>query len=354
MLKTNGVSALKIAGVYIGTIVGAGFATGQEILQFFARFGLSGLWGIILTTALFILFGYIVMELGYKLFAQSHLEIIRYSGGRVIGSIMDIMITFFLFGSMTAMIAGTGALFAQQFGLPAFWGSLLMAVITTITVLTGINGVINSISIVVPFLLASVIGISIFTIIKSPPLMSAAQTIEKNIFMSNWWLATVLYISYNIVLSIGVLGPLGAHAKDERAIFKGAALGGLGLGLGTLMIYLAICGNIINIQNMEVPMSYIAGNISHLVQLIYAVILVAEIYTTAVGSLYSFSARTVNLERSPRKGKAIVAGVATMAFFASLLGFSNLVKYLYPSVGYLGIIMLICLIYTKIKNRGRY
>lgn len=352
-MKKNGVSPLKIAGVYIGTIVGAGFATGQEILQFFARFGLDGLWGIISTTVLFIIFGYIVLELGYKLFAQSHLEIIKYSGGKVIGTVMDLMITFFLFGSMTAMIAGTGALFAQQFGLPAFLGSLLMAVITAITVLTGINGVINSISIVVPFLLTSVIGISIITIIKSPPLMSAAQIVEKNIFMKNWWLATLLYISYNIVLSIGVLGPLGAHARDERAIFKGAALGGLGLGLGTLMIYLAICGNFANIQNLEVPMSYIAGNISHLVQIIYAVILIAEIYTTAVGSLYSFSARTVNLKRHPRKGKAIVVGVATMAFFASLLGFSNLVKYLYPSVGYIGIIMLVCLVYTKLKNKGR-
>jgi uncharacterized membrane protein YkvI len=30
------VSARTLAGVYIGTIIGAGFASGQEVLQFFA------------------------------------------------------------------------------------------------------------------------------------------------------------------------------------------------------------------------------------------------------------------------------------------------------------------------------
>ena len=38
-MKNTGVSTLKVAAAYIGTVVGAGFATGQEILQFFNRFG---------------------------------------------------------------------------------------------------------------------------------------------------------------------------------------------------------------------------------------------------------------------------------------------------------------------------
>jgi len=66
-----------------------------------------------------------------------------------------LQIIFFLFGALTAMIAGSGALVKQQFGINPFWGNLFMAAFTALTVLTGINGVINSISVVVPFLVTS-------------------------------------------------------------------------------------------------------------------------------------------------------------------------------------------------------
>lgn len=38
-MKNNN-SALKIAGVYTGAILGAGFASGKELIVFFARFGI--------------------------------------------------------------------------------------------------------------------------------------------------------------------------------------------------------------------------------------------------------------------------------------------------------------------------
>ena len=116
-MKNEGVTTFKVAAVYIGTIVGAGFATGQEVLQFFNRFGIWGLGGLAVATILFIVFGYIIMDLGRVLNARSHLEVIRYSGGNILGTFIDIVITIFLFGSLTAMIAGTGALFEQQLKL---------------------------------------------------------------------------------------------------------------------------------------------------------------------------------------------------------------------------------------------
>lgn len=167
-MRKEGVSTFKVAAAYIGTIVGAGFATGQEVLQFFNRFGGWGLGGLTVVTVLFIVFGYIIMDLGNALNAQSHLEVIRHCGGNILGTFMDIVITIFLFGSLTAMIAGTGALFEQQLKLSPFAGNLFMASITVITVLTGINGVINSISFVVPFLLAAVVGISTYSVITHP------------------------------------------------------------------------------------------------------------------------------------------------------------------------------------------
>lgn len=352
MIKKEGIGTFKVAATYIGTVVGAGFASGQEVLQFFSNFGIWGAVGLALVTGLFIVFGLIIMDYGKKLNARSHLEIIQHSGGRIPGVIIDLIITFFLFGALTTMIAGTGALFEQQFHLPGLLGNCIMAVFTAATVLTGIRGVINSISFVVPFLLAAVIGISIYAIAVTPPdLTVAAPAANGNAIISGWFMAAVLYVSYNTLISVAVLGPLGAQASHKKAIRNGAVLGGFGLGAASFMIYLAISGNIANVSGVEVPMIYLAGLVSPFAQIVYAVVLAAEVYTTAVGSLYGFTARFTDIQKSPANGRFVVILVTVTAFWASQLGFSNLVKYLYPLVGYGGIILLILLLHSKIRNK---
>jgi uncharacterized membrane protein YkvI len=350
-MNRKGVSTLKVAATYIGTVVGAGFATGQEILQFFTRFGAMGLAGLMVATVMFIVFGYIIMDLGKKLHASSYLEIIMYSGGNRIGIIIDSIITVFLFGSFTAMIAGTGALFSQQLNFPYFIGNILMAILTALTVMTGIKGVINSISFVVPFLLIAVIGTSIFSFINSPPNITASSAIiGTNGLINNWFMAAVLYVSYNIIISVAVLGPLGSEARNRNCVRNGAILGGLGLGLGSVMIYLSLTGNISEILGLEVPMIFVAGKISSTVQTIYSLVLIAEVYTTAVGSLYGFVSRITDIEKNPIKGKLIISVITIVALLASQFGFTNFVKYLYPVVGYGGIVLLICLV-CSILNR---
>ena len=50
----------------IGALIGAGFASGQEIYLFFYRFGKNGIWGIILCS---LIFGYVInktLNLIYK------------------------------------------------------------------------------------------------------------------------------------------------------------------------------------------------------------------------------------------------------------------------------------------------
>ncbi len=347
-METGKISTWKVAAAYIGTVVGAGFASGQEILQFFAVFKSRGLYGLVIATILFIVFGYIIMDLGMSLGSKSHLEIIRHTSGKYVGGVIDAIITFFLFGALTAMIAGSGALVNQQFGISSLWGNIIMVFATVVTVLSGTTGVINSISVIVPFLLTSAVGVSIFTIVFMPAKPEASFTAVSSELIQGWFWAAILYISYNMVLAIAVLGPLGKNAKSKKAVKNGAIFGGLGLGLGAIAIYFAISGNIIDLTNVEVPMIYIAGRISMAIQVVYAIVLIAEIYTTAVGSLYGFTVRITDV--NSKKAPYIIAGTALIAFAASQFGFSNLVKYLYPIVGYGGLILLASLLYSRFKS----
>jgi len=201
----------------------------------------------------------------------------------------------------------------------------------------------------VPFLLVSVVGISLFTLLHPPPDVQLALESAGSGLMGNWLWAAILYASYNILMSAAVLGPLGANARDERAVLKGGALGGLGLGLASLMIYLALSTGGLETRNLEVPLLYLAGRIAPAVGGMFALVLLAEIYTTAVGALYGFSARLIG--KAGRRKTPKVAGAVIAAFFASLLGFSNLVRYLYPVQGYGGVILLAALLFAWAKGR---
>lgn len=41
---------IKYAGAFAACAIGSGFATGQEIMQFFSFYGQKGIWGTIITT----------------------------------------------------------------------------------------------------------------------------------------------------------------------------------------------------------------------------------------------------------------------------------------------------------------
>ncbi|MEW6066613.1 MAG: hypothetical protein ACOY3U_05500 [Bacillota bacterium] len=352
-MKTNtqNISTFKVAAAYIGTVVGAGFASGQEVLQFFSFFGTTGILGLILSTILFVFFGLIILDLGRRLGADSHEQVIRYAGGRWVGGIVDGIITFFLFGALTAMAAGAGAIFQEQFGLSHLLGSLLLVIATGFTVLLGLSGVITAISYVVPVMLVSVLAIAIATLVTSPINFDAVnQWAQANRAPVPFWVfSAIIYVSYNLVLGVAVLAPLGRHVNDPKTLQKGALYGGIGLGIGALIINLTLLANIPGVSQYEVPMVAIAAQYSPAIMAGYSIILLAEIYTTAVGSLFGFAERIT--DQGKPMFKWVVIGTSVVAFGAGQLGFSTLVRVLYPAVGYAGLLMLGGLLYGYAKER---
>lgn len=350
MDRRRGYSIFKIAAAYIGTVVGAGFASGQEVLQFFGYFGFWGLIGLGLATVLFVLFGYAFLAVSHELEARSYLPVLHLVGGPWLGRAVDGIATFFLFGALAVMAAGAGAIFREEYHLSPLLGSMLLIGFTLITVLLGINRVITSISFISPLLVATVLGVSILTIFRNP------SSLLSHLFWSDlpkavapsWLLAAILYTSYNLVLAIAVLAPLGALSRSPN-LWPGALLGGTGLGLGALAILLALLTTVPQVTAWEVPMLHIAANLSPKTRIFYSAILLAEIYTTAVSSLYGFTARLADPES--KKFSYLAALASLVALVASQLGFSRLVATLFPLVGYGGFLLLGALAKHALRRR---
>lgn len=120
---------LQIGGAVVGTLVGSGFASGQEVMQYFTAYGIPGVWGAVLTMVLFALMCAAVTYYGWKFAKSEHFSAFRHYCGKYFGTFMDIFSVLFCFLVGIVMTSGSGAMFEQYFGIPAVAGSTVMALI---------------------------------------------------------------------------------------------------------------------------------------------------------------------------------------------------------------------------------
>lgn len=345
--------SIQIAGAYIGVLVGAGFASGQEILQFFTSFGWLGVLGTLLATVLFAFLGMNLTQLGSRLQTTSHKEVIYHICGRYLGLVVDFIITFFLFGVLVVMIAGAGSIFEQQFGISSLVGSLLMTFLTILTVTLNIQKVISIIGFITPFLLVMVVILSGYSFVTMEhSLYDVHQLVDTQYAAStNWGLGALLYVSYNIAAATAMLTVMGGAVKDERFAGLGGIIGGIGLGILILLINLGMFAKIDTITGVDMPMLYLANELSPFFSVLMSIILIGMIYNTAVGMLYAFSVRIV--EPSQKSFQFFVTIFGAAAFLASFIGFITLVGTVYPLVGYLGFTLMAAIIFSWVRTKQK-
>ncbi|MDN4494640.1 YkvI family membrane protein [Ureibacillus aquaedulcis] len=343
--------SFQIGGAFVGLVVGGGFASGQEIMQFFTGFGTYGIAGAIVAMIGFSFLGMSIAQLGYELQTSSHKEVVYHIAGRSFGAILDIMITFFLFAVTVAMFAGAGATFYQIFGVAPVNGSLFMVVITVLTLMLNVKNIISIIGVATPYLLSIMLIIALYSIFTMD-LTIAEQHIlaqHQRVAAPNWLTGALLYVSYNIATGVAMLTVIGSTASSRRVAGLGGLIGGITLGILILFINVAMFAKMDIVAGKDMPILEIAANMHPILGIIMAIALLGMIYSTAVGLLYSFIVRFVPPKDSTYKPAVIMAGA--IGFMASFIGFTTLVGKVYSLMGYLGFFIIVAIIFSWKKKR---
>ncbi|HZK57742.1 MAG TPA: hypothetical protein VFD17_05475, partial [Clostridia bacterium] len=165
-------SILTLASVYIGTVIGAGFASGQEVLQFFGKYGYKGILGITVITVLFSLLGASVLNIVYTRKIRSLEEFTMIYFGEAFFVVINIVLTFLLFISYVVMLSGSGAVANENFQIPYAYGIFAMAAITLYVFIFGIEGIAKANNIAVPLLILIILWVGMITIYKNKMLFS--------------------------------------------------------------------------------------------------------------------------------------------------------------------------------------
>lgn len=345
--------SLQIAGAFVGLIVGAGFASGQEIIQYFTSFGTLGIFGGIVATVAFAFLGMTLAQLGSDLQTTSHKGVIYHIGGRYIGFLLDVLITFVLFGVAVVMFAGAGSAFNQMFGIDQKIGSIIMVLLTIGTLLLNVKNIINIIAIATPYLMAIIFVILIYSVFTMDISWSQADTMAKKQpgAASNWILGATLYVSYNIAAGAAMLIVMGGTVRDRKVAGLGGLLGGLMLGALIILINITMFVKMDAVAGVDMPTLELANQIHPTMGLLMSIALLAMMYNTAVGMFYAFTVRFITPAHPYFKPSLVMMGL--LGFIASLVGFTTLVGKVYSTIGYLGFALIIVIVIAWVRKDKR-
>ncbi|WP_077928030.1 YkvI family membrane protein [Wohlfahrtiimonas populi] len=340
---------IQMAFAFIGVIVGAGFASGNEILQYFTSFGTWGTAGAVLSTGLFAYLGMMLMQMGSRLQTQSHDEAIYKLSGKFMGIAVDYIIIFTLFGVGVVMVAGAGSMLNQQYGAPNWVGSLIMTVLVVSTVLLPIQRVIALIAAITPFLIIALTIICTFTLFSNHAPLEELEPIATSVKSSlpNWFISAINYVSFNVAVGAGMSLVMGGSEKNEKIAKWGGLLGGLGVGVLILIAHYAIFLNIKEVKDMSLPLLKIIQDISPVLGIMMTVVLFGMIYNTGVAMYYAFVARFTVMQT--KRSYMFAVGTGLVGFIASFVGFTGLVAYFYPLIGYLGLLLIAILVVAPFR-----
>ena len=349
--------SLLIAMAYMSVVIGGGFASGREVVEFFTGYGVWGIGGSIVSAFLFAFVGMQIAQISSRMQAKSHNQVLARLFGTTGGALIDVILNFFLYGVGVIMLAGAGAALGQQFGWAPITGSIVMTVLVILTLCLNLKSIIYLISAVIPFLLLIIIAIMVYAVFNGNFDVAhqdahAAQFSVINLLgwtVPSWLASGVLYACFNIGVGFPMLAVMGGMNKSAKEAGFGGVLGGLGLGVLIVFLNIALYLNIDKLHDIDIPTLLLASEIHPALAYLTVAAVIAMIYSTAVGMFFAFTSRWA--EPNTNKFKVIAIISTVIGIWLSEYGFGRLVGSVYPLMGVLGVVIVIAILWYWIKTR---
>lgn len=337
---------LKIAGIYMGIIIGAGFASGQEILRFFIDYGENWIFGMIFSGVIFSVVGGSAVKIIYNRNIKNSRDFFIEVSGKFLGSLLDLVAVVFTMVLFIAMSSASGAVFSEGFENNRFVGSFVVMFICFVVFCFGSEGVAVVNSILSPLILICGVVVCFYICF-----FNDVETFMYGIYGVSdygWIFSAVLYSSYNIITGISAIVSSRDIIIRNKNTYIGGVLGGIGMCLlgiltGTVLF---LYGE--KSVSSEIPLFDILENSKHIIKNVYFLMVGSAVLSTALGNGYAFIDRMYN---SFGIGKNYISGFICLfgVFFANV-DFSSFVARLYSFFGFLGVGAVISVIIYILRN----
>lgn len=337
MKKLN---CIEITSLYIGVIMGAGFASGRECWQFFGVFGQNGYYGAVFITICFVALACMLTYIAKSKNTSNLGRLVSPFENRYIDNVIGWTIGIIYYTLIIAMTAAGGSLLNQQFGISKVFGGLVIAVLCIITVLGDFERLSGVFRLLVPILFVIVVVTILLTIHMDFGQSGAVSGYRPGRMSPNWPVSALVFMAYNSLGLITMAGSCSLNAKDTKNAYTGAVLGAMCLGGLTILLLRALLTDMAFSSSLDLPMLGFSARISPVLNIIYAIVLYGAVYSTGASTYYGFSTRI----KDGKIKKYIIFAGAAAGFLLGLTGFKKLVEFLYPVQGYIGMLFIFLII----------
>lgn len=328
----------QIGTIFIGTIVGAGLSSGKELSQFFSQYGYLSFIGIILCAVFYIWMSRMIITISCQYKLHSYDAFITLISPGIMGKVTNMVITFFFFTSTAIVIAGSGALINQYFGIPVWAGIFIMVSLGILVLLRETNGLIEINSFIVPSLVIIMSLLFITFTWKFPETFSISYLKLAMPSKRGWGLSTLLYAGFNIMSCIGILVPLSTELDNTNDIVGGVVVGSIFLTLISCIINFLMMVTFKDALRYEIPLLYVAKQIGPILQFILLWVIWLEMFSSKVSNIYSLAKSIQNYYHFSFKKSMFI--IIAFSLPITQIGFGTLITYLYPFFGALSIIFV--------------
>lgn len=344
--------SLKISLAFVGLLVGAGFATGAEVIQYFVSFGTVGIVGAVLSGLLMTVAGAVVLQLGSMFLADDHQGVFGRVASPAVSRFLDVAVTVTLFAIGFVMLAGAGSTLEQQLGWPTWVGTAILVGLILVTGLLDVDKVSAVISLVTPLVIVAVVVAFVAGVASWPADPGAVSELaaQADSPVSPWWLSALNYTGLALLVGVSMSIVIGGNHADPREAFVGGLSGGVLYMVLMTMAAVALFAGFETAGEAEVPMLELFAGMNDWAPWVMVVIIYVMIYNTAIGMLYALGKR---LSGKRFRFYPVFAAATLAAFAVSFVGFDALMTYVYPVIGYIGMAMIAVLVSWWFTHRER-
>ena len=227
--KVSWKRVLILAGAIIAFTIGSGFATGQEIIQYYTAYGVKGLLVILVFLVAFLYYNFNFAKAGAEQKFEKGNDVYKHFCGKYVGTFCDYYSTLFCYMSFFVMVGGASSTLHQEYGLPAWVGGVVLTALAVITVVGGLNSMVDAIGAVGPVIVVLCIAIGVITLIRDGGDVGAGLDIIKNAAYegaangetiksagSNWLVSGLSYAGFVLLWFASFTAALGSNNKKKE------------------------------------------------------------------------------------------------------------------------------------------
>lgn len=361
--KKMGIATIvNTAGAILAYLIGAGFASGQEVMQFFTNWGsVGGLIEISLVFGMGLSITYIcVGYVGRTREAGDVNTLYEIIGGKYLGKLLSFFVWGYNLGCYFFMISGFGNVLYQQFNIPLPVGSFIAAAISAGTALLGLRKMVDIIGkigpVVVVFALILGIASAFYTF---PHINEGAELIQSGAVPVTRAGHSVLlsgfsYIGTCVLLPMAYVAHLGYDLREYRYKYTNVVLlvGTLAYLAGCVVLAFNYLGDISNCASAAIPNLALASRFFSGFGLVFSIIIMLSIYSTMCPILWTCASMLWKDEKSLPYRLFIIVCAVVVYFITQFIPYETLINYIMTYFGYAGFFSTVVIVVRCLMLRA--